>query len=291
MFDEVLKKHPEVMYRGYDNYWDFLEKAKRKPLSDMDSSRDPGGRCWSGSTSFEETVDWAERGWNKEIKCEQFIPNSVKEYVKEVSGTSYSWDTCGAIPDVERYCSGLPEDMIDFVQSPIQKRIISLGFNGAILGGIDPESVEKRGSFICECIDLIESMGFQCNVTAIFLSAGQVDMGKGDIDDGFSLIGVDLKNAGYVMNPDIIKFAACNASFFRRLIFSIRENDEIMYPKYLKHTDSYGRTSEFEDIGDVEHGFDVYFPHLDDNDFDEIVQKTLEQMEECGVVKKGVING
>lgn len=225
-------------------YHELIQASKNEPLNpDYVSSRRSAleDRDWSGADSFESALSLASHGW-KESK-------QLFNYTNKFTQTDFytNYDVSGSMVDVDRFVSGEPENMIDFVSGVKPKQVIDVKICGGFSAGVDKSIVFKRGELLLGMIDALESNGHQVDLSIIIPSyaGGRPRRSSGKTKRYEMFTQVILKNAGYSLNRDIVAFAVCHPAFFRRIVFAVWESDKDIMKHYLSHTAlGYGRMIE-----------------------------------------------
>lgn len=232
------------MLRIY-TYHELILASKNEPLNpDYVASRRSAeqDREWSGADSFESALSLASHGW-KESK-------QLFNYTNKFTQTDFytNYDVSGSMVDVDRFVSGEPENMIDFVSGVKPKQVIDVKICGGFSAGVDKSIVFKRGELLLGMIDALESNGHQVDLSIIIPCFAR---GRSKRYDMFTQ--VILKNAGYSLNRDIVAFAVCHPAFFRRIVFAVWESDKAIMKHYLSRTrGGYGRMIEtYNEASDI----------------------------------------
>lgn len=276
----------------WDNYWEFLEDAQRPPLlSPSQISTATGGdkrtapsrsgsHDFTGTNSFDEAMDLAKFGWNG---SKVITDAKIELPFKEQDPTAFYFDVTGCVPDVDRFLQGDPECMMEFHPKEMTKRVLRVAIHGGFLQDVETRTVRHRGTWIMHMIDALEAAGYQLDVNvyiATMASGGMFRPEPKGVPCKYMYAGIDLKNAGFAVNRDIIAFALCHASFFRRLGFSIKENEPILFEKHLAYTlEGYGRTEGSY----IPPECDIHIPEVQGNDFSAIETLVKDTLKKYGI--------
>jgi hypothetical protein len=191
------------------NYREFVDKALNRKLSEGNSeSSRKGGKSFTQTKSFEETVDFATNGWD--LGLEQY---KIEDGVLSSGTTHLEPSLAGCMPHVQNYIMGFPQQMYDLYDEreynlPTLDLVVSLGYAGRV-NGSDALNFSKS------IVGYINKMSSTHNIrlTGIFATK--------QIRTEYDVI-VNLKDFDSPMVVNNIAFAF-HPSFFRRLWFSIAE--------------------------------------------------------------------
>lgn len=209
--------------RRFETFNDFLEAALVVPANqDSSSSRriDDGRNPWSGTKTFEEAVELAQRGWaegaSKALQFRASITDAVREIITSRS-TSYTWDVAGQFIDIGRYLEGEPEcfGTLDDAGQTASQPVVKIFVNLAASGSVSVESLFARGAVILAAIDVLEATGKRVEVVASHGSRGKT------LFEAF----VTVKRPDQSVDADRLAFVLAHAGCLRRLFFSVMEKD------------------------------------------------------------------
>lgn len=264
-----------------DNYWEFLQDASREPIQPISpyqtlrASRDNDNNDsdFSGVHSFEEAMTLAKYGW----KDSQIITKAKIDLpFQESKMQPHYYDVAGSIVDIERFISGDPECMIEFVPTDTIRKVLKVYIHIGYNCNIKKEVAQYRGAAIMHMIDALEHHGYSLDVFAHSLTE-RTHMNPYQ----YLNIVVGLKGAGYQVNRDILAFALCHSAFFRRLNFSIRENEDRLFHGFLKqHAYGYGCSFDMH-FPDPE--IDIQIPMLSSNEKSIVDTQITEALKKYGI--------
>jgi hypothetical protein len=175
------------------------------------------------------------------------------------------------------YLSGTPENMlhkhdVDAVAEKCSaNRVLSMVINGAVSYGEDNKTLSMvRGSIACAVADVLESLGYRCEIYCAF----GLDRCKTPVNPGRHDIYCKIKEPGEALDLERISFAMCHSSMFRRIAFAVMENIGIDGSCY------HGYPHEVEDKGDIYFG-ELHLGRM--SGIEEWVEKALEILKKAGV--------
>lgn len=205
----------------FETFEDFLTQALVVPKKqDSSSSRrqDVERNPWSGTSTFEQAVELARRGWAegaaKALQFRASIADAVREIITSRS-TTYSFDVAGQFIDIGRYLGGEPEcfGTLDDAGQTAAQPVVKLFVNLAASGSVSVESLFARGAVILAAIDVLEATGKRVEVVAAKGSRGH------NIHETY----VTIKRPDQPVDADRLAFVLAHAGCLRRLFFSVME--------------------------------------------------------------------
>jgi hypothetical protein len=245
----------QVVHRRQYDYDGFLAHCAKTPLIRSASSRSVGDRSWAGTSSFDEAMALARKGWPEGLKDIQKVSEAIWNVVgQEIQKVETLFDVCGAFADVDRYLTGEPEDMVQFVEEQTfgRGKVVKLFVNNAASCGVSAKTMFCRGAAVVALIDALEKLGYSCEVsTADALAGGW----RGD--NQLLQYEVELRGAGQVLDMDRMAFALAHPSWLRRMVFSAMEQEDATIRSTFKIGGGYGHPSESRGLTSDEHGIDV----------------------------------
>lgn len=184
---------------------------------------DSGMKGFSGSESFEATVELARNGWPEGrdyvAKFSQVLFDKIasKIFVPQVV-----FRESGEEVDVATLMSNEPECFLEFEDSDIvrdtpsgRSKIVKIVSSVDACGFVSVEMMLRRGAAVCALVDAMEKSGRRCEVVATVASRGS---------NGKTLQNaVTLKYADQPLQFDILAFMLAHASVLRRLFFGLWE--------------------------------------------------------------------
>lgn len=228
-----------IFYLQYDSYREFIDDANWSGAEDRYmASRRVDDTSWRGTDTFADAISLAINGWCEGINALEFANTAsiLKNAINENS-ISLEYRVYGNYPDIPRFVSGCPQDMVCIIntQSPKRLNIVAkVGFNSAF-GWKD---FVEYGSKLLSIIDFLERQNIRTRVT--------VRVGTRE-KHGMFLIDVKLKDYSEFLDLNKISFALAHPSFQRRLVFSVLEKQSKEIRRYFDITQDGGYGSDPKD--------------------------------------------
>lgn len=228
----------KIIRHRYESIGAVIEDARRKADKQATSHRTMSG--FHETESFEDACNLALNGWDGARVEIDSILSQIRTEVAEKVVTDYapSWDTCGAVVDVEAYLLGEPENMIDFIPEPnVQDRpVVRVLVNTTFSGGFGTDEILQRGSAICGLVDILMSLGFSVEVWA---ETSDGPMGRSDSEWFWSCL-VLLKGVDDYVDVDSFAFALAHPDWLRRIMFALMEGESPTIRKRFNFGGQYG---------------------------------------------------
>ena len=207
-----------TQYTYHADSWDeFLTDLKHKPiLSEWEDKAESikGSQKFTGSKSYEDSLDLAERGCKTTREAIHSASFKVStDFIPE-------WETApvGVFPCIPAYAAGVPEDM--FTPSewgmPVPKPVVRIVVNITAAHYVDKEHIINRGAAIVQLIDRVQLAGQRVELVAAFHAK---ELGCNDTYE-YSVV---VKRAEEPVDLDRIAYAIAHPSMLRRTMFRIME--------------------------------------------------------------------
>lgn len=209
------------------------QNPKRVTSRDRENGHDAK---WSGTDTWEEAVFLAKHGWPEGLKR---IKKSI-EIIDRFMGpkqTRYEQanDLVGpGIIDVDRFQQGRPDvwqvwEAYDTKVGP-STEIVHVVYNISTSSGVDIETMFHRGAAVTAMIDIMEQNGIRVELTLVSCGSNMAyTQRRGrdsyNSDENMDTFKITIKKAEEALDLDRIAFALCNAATFRRLVFSLMEQN------------------------------------------------------------------
>ena len=212
--ETVISRHEDLQ-----EFYDYCAKPSIT-ANGKESSREEDSEYFSftGTHSFEEALELANKGWMKGLEDikKADIGNKLDLLMGIDNKFDLIYDTQGSYVDIDRYLQGEPECMAEFdvkITPRFADIYVNMGFNAYV----SSKSITERGKIILEFIDALEARNIKIKLhSCAFLS------GNGR---AFKLDDITVKDYKDALNIEAVNFAVCHPSFFRRLLFSYWENN------------------------------------------------------------------
>ena len=126
-----------------------------------------------------------------------------------------TWDVCGEEPDIGRYLTGEPENMMDYrlEEVPAFGRVASIVVNGAVSAGIDESHLREIAVMLAALVDSIENTGIRCEMVVRYREGRVCEHRSKDCE-----LEHWIKRASQPLDLPKVA-AACHPSAFRRIVF------------------------------------------------------------------------
>lgn len=171
--------------------------------------------------NFDHAVSLARKGWPEGLK------NMVRDLAQASLTTAYErvpsihYDVGGMMPDVPRFVSGDPYNMMDFGYDESKSRpIVRLWVPKSVSGAVRTEHVVNYGVALLSHVDRLEEQGFSVELTLVSCSRDS------DCKTLYSIQFATAKRAGDPLDLDTLAFMLAHPSYQRRFIFA-------MYDRYM----------------------------------------------------------
>lgn len=200
---------------------DFVKQAEEITGVPTHSSRTTGNHYFYGTSNFSEAVSLTRTGWPEgaaKVLAIRSIANGIVNAMVSARATSYAYDVTGSFVDVGRFMSGEPECFFTESQEygNINNPIVKIIANLSASASVSSEHLFLRGAAVAAAVDILESLGRRVEVYA----ASSHIIGKNIYN-----IMVMVKKANQPLDIDRLAFAIAHPSFYRRLMFSLMEQN------------------------------------------------------------------
>ena len=218
MYKFYEKNGFQVMYYEFDSITAFLDYLEKQPLntnvfgaSTIVSQQTDFS--WFQTKNFAEAVDLAKFGSKDEFERFHDLKIQLEKHLKLNAKKNAQYnDYVGYVPDVKAYLEGHPLTMLNKVRP--QRKQIDIYFNSANIVEVTTGQIYNRGVITLSLVELLESLGFNVNLHIFAMSRknNQIHYAK-----------FTLKMENEHLNVQKLFFPMCHPSWFRRLIFNLRE--------------------------------------------------------------------
>lgn len=253
------KKEGNRFIREFDNWDDFMEKAEKGESEMSNFSRSSmksdseHSKEWSGTDTFKEAMELARNGWPEGLETIYSLTEKIKNFNgvlgSQVKKLSTYYDFGGDYADVDRYLTGIPEAMGNFDEEIVQGagKIITIVLNLSASCGVSTQTMELRGATTAALIDVLEYCGRSCEVIITAgISASFGGSGGRELEYRCT-----VKRAGEALDIDRMAYALAHPACFRRLVFSLMEQENKDIRQGFNIGGSYGCPLTSEEQGDI----------------------------------------
>jgi hypothetical protein len=276
----------------YDSLDEFAKEGLRHVRSNTYAHSNGAGDIdrefkFHGAKSVKHIETLVRDGYERDLDAVlETAGNVVSELFAEYSGLGFRayHDVSGGEVDIDRFISGIPENMIEnqLVETPKFGNIITLVSSISFSASISKESIEKRGHLVAALAIALSRLGMGLEIWAD-LTIGE-SMWGGDGRKGKLIQRVLIKSSGEDLDIGRIMYAFTHPSMLRILGLSamhkIPREDWSVFG--MSQNGGYGSVQDPEQ--DMSEGT-IYLPSLrSDHDVPDADVKLREIMQELGII-------
>ena len=212
-------KKNKILVDIYDNISELYNWCKNTPRrAGADNSSESGGYGFTHTRSLEEAYEsmiYGDEELYKQIREEKRKIDIDKILGNAIKGQKEIQDVVGYQVNVANYLLGIPTDMINKEATKKSQKIINIIVNSTVSAGVRTSDIIKAGIYYITTIDLLEKIGYRCNLYAMsnFSSDGEIGMSM-----------VKIKTDREPFNIKKLAFVLANPSFQRRINFKWTES-------------------------------------------------------------------
>ena len=178
-----------------------------------------GSLDFTRTHNYDEAVKLLGEGWPERANLASQLQAKLSYAMAAADTVSErfhaTWDVAGEEPDIGRYLTGEPENMMDYrlEEVPSFGRVASVVVDGCVSGGIDEKHLREIAVMLAALVDSIENTGIRCEMV-IRYRHGRVCEG------GSKACELEhwVKKASQPLDLPKVA-AACHPSAFRRIAF------------------------------------------------------------------------
>ena len=204
----------------FDTFEAFLERVKRPGTPDNPTYSMLFDKSWYKSDSYEHALELAEKGWPEGLQRMQALRAGLLSHRggKEARFVN-AFTEAGDEPDIGRYLSGEPENMIHYETQyvPSAGRVLRIVVSAAHSSAIKESMIFNKGAAAVTLIDMVENAGLR---TEVWVVAGVRSKSNADVE---TAVWVCLKQPDQPPELDRLAFILAHPSFMRRLCFRLFE--------------------------------------------------------------------
>lgn len=242
-------------YKNYFTFSEFLNIAENgNPTIDnnLRSSRKTDDYEFYNTSNFQEGFELAKFGWKDSFKMVELSKNLDKLIPVSQFKESFVYDVSGSYPDVGKYLTGEPENMVQFVTEEDEKKI-SVIINGGVSWQIDQKTQFNKGAAVVSLVSKLEDLGYRVEVTLLYCSQSLVKNNNARHD-----LFIKIKEYHEQIDIDRFAFIFCNVAFNRRIKFSVNECLPIANEMGYYSGGSYGKVSDLcKSDTDILNSYDI----------------------------------
>lgn len=212
---------PKGTYRfRFDSLQEVQRYIENTPRTwNLRDSEDEGQRSqsWDLNAGYRGALKLARDGWREGAKS---LHNGLVHLPAIDTVQDWHFDVAGQIPDVGRYCAGMPDNMIHYTDDPDNGShpIITLCVPVNATANVKAQNMSNFGLAVARYVDELEAAGKRVELLACIVSL-------------VSRVRVahiwTVKRANEHMDLESVAFSLGHPAAFRRLGFALRERSPV----------------------------------------------------------------
>ena len=143
----------------------------------------------------------------KNVDIQKIIGNAIQKKKQHN-------DIVGFQPNVPAYLTNNPLAMINMNQGKTSQRVLNILLNAGVSACVDRKDVEKAGSIYMNAIDILEKLGYRCNLYTADCTRNNV---SGQCDRMYNI--TKLKTDKEPLNVKKMAFPMAHSGMLRRIGF------------------------------------------------------------------------
>lgn len=195
----------------------YIAATPRRWRSESSKGRtgEYGKYAWTLGASYDDALKLARDGWQEGAKR---MATGLVRLPAIDSVPDYVFDVAGYLPDVGRYCAGMPDNMLRYPDEEMgSKPVLTLAVNVCANWTTNADYMANFGLAVARYVDELEASGYR-----VELLAGTVTT------DGTRVVNVwTVKRAADAMNLASVAFSIGHPAAFRRLGFALLERSAV----------------------------------------------------------------
>jgi hypothetical protein len=199
----------------------FVDAAENGAKTWPDDAGVTGSASFSGSPSFDKTIERAKFGNDSATKLVKMYSEKIEQQFTFTSMCDYMLDVQGQTIDIGTLLTGNPEHWMQPIESHSLKsdKLIEISVDSTFSGMIAQTSIAYRGALIAALVDALRVRGFSVKLTLCYSS----ELSHTSAIDGKHYEGwvnkVIVINYGEVSDLSRVAFALADSSMYRRMGF------------------------------------------------------------------------
>ncbi len=194
---------------------DYIENSQRVTSKKSSENLD---KHFTGTESFQQAFEMCKNGYfSKDVENFQNIFFKIANQVaRKLKLIKVKHDVVGAVPDVPRYLTGNPLNMLNLENKEKVKKpkTIVLNFNSSTSASTSKSTIEKRGLTFVLLFDLLRKLGSPVKLNLVEFSSSE---------DFYVNTEVVLMKNKDMINISKIYFPLVHPSYLRRIMFALEE--------------------------------------------------------------------
>lgn len=239
----------ELVFDDLDSFWNFSIQESHAYTK---TSREIDYDNWTGTKTWEEAKDLANKGWKEGLKeVEKYSAEITPFITSKVLRPIQSYSVSGYCLDVGSFLASQPEHFIsrEYEQRNYPGRIFRLVVSVSFSSSISKETIIQRGSMVCALVDAIEYAGHRaeviCNDASSKYNSDSHRKGENK-EDGWFETSITIKKANQPLEMTDLAFSLAHPAMLRRILFSVAEIEG-----WSDFSGNYGYPAEATDKGDI----------------------------------------
>jgi hypothetical protein len=236
MADNIIKK-----YFTFDQFITATQKdLPKNHLEKYRQSSQDRDQDFTGTKSFDEATKLLKYGWPEGVKQLKTDLDNIKRATAPALEPFF--DVAGEEPDIGRYLSGDPENMVEYHSVNDEGiKFLDIYICYAYNWTHSTKQIIRRGATILANIDSLEANGYRCRL--IGYQSASFRKRRARKKTGLQ-VEVLLKDYDEPLELDRMAFALVNPSMYRRMGFKL---DELYQPEMSNHCYGYGLNFDVPD--------------------------------------------
>lgn len=220
---------------SFDSYGQWVEASRAfRP----NAYAQMGTKSFTGTCSFDEAIKLASFGWPEGLKKIREIEAELNKGVsRETYKDEVASDVAGEWYDMSDVVAGVPDCARNMhkVVAEREGKIVDVVCSVSVSCAVDTGVMITKGAAVCALVDALEAAGYRCNV--VMVSATEHGYGVKSTHQ----FTVPVKQADHPLDLENMVFALAHPSTFRRLMFSLMEQQDARWKTSLSIDGNYGR--------------------------------------------------
>ena len=246
----------------------IIETQKKLPKNHLEKYRDHSqdrDEEFTGTKSFAEATKLLKYGWPEGVKKLKTDLDNIKRATAPALEPFF--DVAGEEPDISRYLSGDPENMVEYhTVNDEGIKFLDIYICYAYNWTHSTKKVIRRGATILANIDTLEANGYRCRLIGYQSACFTKNRRRNGKKTGMQ-VEVLLKDYDEPLEQDRMAFGLVSPSMYRRMGFKL---DELYQPEMSNNNYGYGLKFDVPD-GALELQRDTFSP----DEINDILSKHL----------------
>jgi len=225
------RKWMEYRFDNLAEYAAYAESPCDMANNERHSLTNPSSDRWDYSTGLDGAIALVRSGWpegtRKMREAADAIYERIAPRVAIFGNTEHA--VSGASIDIAAYVEGIPECMLEFVETETQAaRPVDMLISASFWHGVSADVVCNRGAAILAAIEALDRRG--CSVTVTVEDSSGKRKASGSYMVTYA---VTLKRPGEIIDTDALAFALMHPAYCRRIGFAAAEHAPAMFRRFI----------------------------------------------------------